>query len=275
MKAAPGTTESFGRTAENAHLAQGVRDWLEEAYGGTRLGRQELDGVLFEEPAGALFPRALIEACRVAAFAPPLAGPPAVRGDGALSEARRRGGAARRDWRGLAAGGGGCGSTGVGRGGRVRDRGLRAGRGRTALRAGGCERERALARRLGAGGGAGGGGSGADRVVAEKNQWRRHGRERAAGGGGRIAGEAGQREPGQGGPGRAGGGPVRGRAGRASPGIFRNWRTSWRGWYLAAATPSPIAVRARRAGASPIGRCPRLGDDGIAEDDGRAGIRPP
>ncbi len=60
-----GTMETSGRTAENAHLAEGVRAWLEEAYGGTRLGRQELDGILFEDPAGALFPRALIEACRV------------------------------------------------------------------------------------------------------------------------------------------------------------------------------------------------------------------
>jgi phage terminase large subunit-like protein len=64
VKAAPGTEESFGKTRENEHLAQGVRDWLEEAYGGTRLGRQELDGVLFDAPAGALFPRELIEASR-------------------------------------------------------------------------------------------------------------------------------------------------------------------------------------------------------------------
>jgi phage terminase large subunit-like protein len=70
VKAAPGIVESFGRTAENEHLAGGVRDWLEAAYGGTRLGRQELDGVLFDAPAGALFPRAMIEACRVEAFDP-------------------------------------------------------------------------------------------------------------------------------------------------------------------------------------------------------------
>ena len=74
VKAAPGTVETFGRTAENEHLAAGVRAWLEEAYGGTRLGRQELDGVLFEEPAGALFPRALIDACRVESWAPACAG---------------------------------------------------------------------------------------------------------------------------------------------------------------------------------------------------------
>jgi len=58
-----------GRTAENVHLAAGVRDWLEETYDGTRLGRQELDGMLFDAPAGALWPRELIEKCRVSAFA--------------------------------------------------------------------------------------------------------------------------------------------------------------------------------------------------------------
>ena len=40
-------------------------------YDGTRLGRQELDGEIIEERADALWSRALIESCRVAA-APPL-----------------------------------------------------------------------------------------------------------------------------------------------------------------------------------------------------------
>jgi phage terminase large subunit-like protein len=107
VKAAPGIVESFGRTAENEHLAGGVRDWLEAAYGGTRLGRQELDGMLFDAPAGALFPRALIEACRVEAFAPPLEGPPAVRVAGPYL---KRGGEAGRparlrgDWRRIVVG---------------------------------------------------------------------------------------------------------------------------------------------------------------------------
>jgi phage terminase large subunit-like protein len=74
VRAAKGIVETDGRTAENAHLAAGVRAWLEEAYGGTRLGRQELDGVLFDAPAGALFPRDLIERCRVAPDAPAFAG---------------------------------------------------------------------------------------------------------------------------------------------------------------------------------------------------------
>ncbi len=34
-------------------------------YGGTRLGRQELDGELIEDRADALWTRAMIEACRV------------------------------------------------------------------------------------------------------------------------------------------------------------------------------------------------------------------
>ena len=32
-------------------------------YGGTRIGRQELDGELMAEAEGSLFPRALMEGC--------------------------------------------------------------------------------------------------------------------------------------------------------------------------------------------------------------------
>jgi phage terminase large subunit-like protein len=42
-----------------------------ETYGGTRLGAQELDGELIERVEGSLWPRALIERCRVAPFTPP------------------------------------------------------------------------------------------------------------------------------------------------------------------------------------------------------------
>ena len=56
-----------GRTAENAaHLAEGFVDAMAASYGGTRLGRQELDGELIEEVEGALWSRDLIERCRVA-----------------------------------------------------------------------------------------------------------------------------------------------------------------------------------------------------------------
>lgn len=55
-----------GRTAENAaHLADGFVTAMAERYGGTRLGRQELDGELMEEVEGALWSRALVERCRV------------------------------------------------------------------------------------------------------------------------------------------------------------------------------------------------------------------
>lgn len=56
-----------GRTLDNdlnlpdAFLTAIIRD-----YGGTRLGRQELDGELIEEPEGALWTRAMIESCRAA-----------------------------------------------------------------------------------------------------------------------------------------------------------------------------------------------------------------
>src|SRR3954471_5004077 len=56
-----GTVETHGRTDQNAHLPDVFVDWATATYGGTRLGRQELDGLLFEEVAGALWTRATIE----------------------------------------------------------------------------------------------------------------------------------------------------------------------------------------------------------------------
>ena len=56
-----------GTTHDNrAHLAPGFIAAIEAAYGGTRLGRQEIGGELIEDVEGTLWPRALIEACRVA-----------------------------------------------------------------------------------------------------------------------------------------------------------------------------------------------------------------
>jgi phage terminase large subunit-like protein len=55
-----------GRTADNAaNLAPGFVAAMAASYGGTRLGRQELDGELIEEVEGALWTRDLIERCRV------------------------------------------------------------------------------------------------------------------------------------------------------------------------------------------------------------------
>lgn len=55
-----------GRTSDNKdHLSADFIAAVTTDYAGTRLGRQELDGELVEEIEGALWPRALIERCRV------------------------------------------------------------------------------------------------------------------------------------------------------------------------------------------------------------------
>jgi phage terminase large subunit-like protein len=50
--------------ANRFNLAPEFLRTVQEAYGGTRLGRQELDGEIVEESADALWSRAMIEACR-------------------------------------------------------------------------------------------------------------------------------------------------------------------------------------------------------------------
>jgi len=64
VKAQEGAVETGGATRENVHTSAEFRRWVVEAYGGTRLGRQELEGKLFEEVEGALFPRRLLERAR-------------------------------------------------------------------------------------------------------------------------------------------------------------------------------------------------------------------
>ena len=56
---------TFGRTCDNVHSAADYRQAMVEMYGGTRLGRQELDGELIEDFEGALWTRAMIERGRV------------------------------------------------------------------------------------------------------------------------------------------------------------------------------------------------------------------
>lgn len=51
----PTTTVTHATTHDNPHLSSTVRTRLEERYGGTRLGRQELLGVLMEDVEGALW----------------------------------------------------------------------------------------------------------------------------------------------------------------------------------------------------------------------------
>jgi phage terminase large subunit-like protein len=61
----PGVMVSHGRTTDNLTLAPAFLDNVADLYGGTRLGRQELDGELIEEVEGSLWPREMIERCRV------------------------------------------------------------------------------------------------------------------------------------------------------------------------------------------------------------------
>ncbi|TKW65737.1 MAG: ATP-binding protein [Paracoccus denitrificans] len=51
--------------ANRAYLAESFLAEVESRYGGTRLGRQELEGVLLEDVEGALWTTQMIEACRV------------------------------------------------------------------------------------------------------------------------------------------------------------------------------------------------------------------
>ncbi|MEH3122984.1 MAG: terminase family protein [Sphingomonas phyllosphaerae] len=61
-----GTVVTGGRTRDNQALPAAFVAAMEASYGGTRLGRQELDGELIEDVAGALWSRALIERQRAA-----------------------------------------------------------------------------------------------------------------------------------------------------------------------------------------------------------------
>jgi phage terminase large subunit-like protein len=54
-----------GRTADNAHLPADFLAAVTGLYGGTRLGRQELDGELVEDVEGSLWPRGVLEAARL------------------------------------------------------------------------------------------------------------------------------------------------------------------------------------------------------------------
>jgi phage terminase large subunit-like protein len=63
----PLTVVSRAKTADNErNLAPTFLERISARYAGTRLGRQELDGEIIEDVPGALFPRALIEAGRIA-----------------------------------------------------------------------------------------------------------------------------------------------------------------------------------------------------------------
>jgi phage terminase large subunit-like protein len=59
------TVTTRGRMSDNINLDPKVIEIMTATYGGTRIGRQELDGELIEDVEGALWTRELIEASRV------------------------------------------------------------------------------------------------------------------------------------------------------------------------------------------------------------------
>jgi phage terminase large subunit-like protein len=61
---APDTVLTGGPTTANPHLPAAFLAAAQAAYGGTRLGRQELDGEWIEDVEGSLWPLALLDACR-------------------------------------------------------------------------------------------------------------------------------------------------------------------------------------------------------------------
>lgn len=70
IKADKWTVTTGGKTVDNITLPKNFIQVMLATYGGTRLGRQELDGELMAEAEGSLFPRALLEGCRVHAILP-------------------------------------------------------------------------------------------------------------------------------------------------------------------------------------------------------------
>jgi phage terminase large subunit-like protein len=67
-----GVTMTRGSTLDNApNLPERFLQALEQDYGGTQLGRQEIDGELLEDVEGALWNRSLIEAARETGTVPP------------------------------------------------------------------------------------------------------------------------------------------------------------------------------------------------------------
>jgi len=58
------TVTTGGRTSDNINLDERFVKIMEATYGGTRLGRQELNGELIADVEGSLWPRDLIERCR-------------------------------------------------------------------------------------------------------------------------------------------------------------------------------------------------------------------
>src|SRR5688572_15961248 len=64
---AAGTELTRGRSADNPHLPAAYLEAIGAAYGGTRMGREEIDGEFLRDIAGSLWPEALLERSRGAA----------------------------------------------------------------------------------------------------------------------------------------------------------------------------------------------------------------
>ena len=70
IAADPWTVTTHGKMNDNINLDEKVIEVLTATYGGTRIGRQELDGELIEDVEGALWPREVIERARVDPLSP-------------------------------------------------------------------------------------------------------------------------------------------------------------------------------------------------------------
>lgn len=58
------TARTGGASADNPHVSPAWRADMERRLGGTRLGRQELEGMLFDDPEGGLWNREMVEKAR-------------------------------------------------------------------------------------------------------------------------------------------------------------------------------------------------------------------
>jgi len=65
LMGAPSTVQTHAPTEANIHLPESFLAEVRNRYAGTRLGRQELDGVLLEDIDGALWTHAMIDRARV------------------------------------------------------------------------------------------------------------------------------------------------------------------------------------------------------------------
>src|SRR5690242_19904984 len=72
IMAAPSTVITRAKTSDNAsNLDASTLAYLRDKYGGTRLGRQELDAELLSDIEGALWRRDMIDAARIGPYAWP------------------------------------------------------------------------------------------------------------------------------------------------------------------------------------------------------------